>query len=103
MTDISRQTVSLDTYPCLLPKSRVQTDRITGEQTLLYPEGMLILNQTSAAIVDLCDGSHCVRDMISILAERYDADVDHIQSDVLDYLERLNSQCLLGLQGEPPS
>jgi pyrroloquinoline quinone biosynthesis protein D len=93
--------VSLEAYPRILPKARIQTDRITGERTLLYPEGVLILNPTSAAIVDLCDGSRNVRDVIGILAERYDAAISDIERDVLDYLDRLNSICLLGLHGEP--
>jgi pyrroloquinoline quinone biosynthesis protein D len=100
MTEESRPTLFPEAYPSLLSKARMQVDRITGERTLLYPEGVLILNATSAEIVDLCDGKHTVQDVVSILAERYGAPHDQIEGDILEYLQRLNSKCLLGLNGE---
>jgi hypothetical protein len=48
--------VSADSRPQLARKARLRTDRLTGETLLLYPEHGLVLNQSAAAILRLCDG-----------------------------------------------
>jgi len=49
-------TLSGDSRPRLARKARLRTDRITGETLLLYPEHGLVLNDSAAAILRLCDG-----------------------------------------------
>jgi pyrroloquinoline quinone biosynthesis protein D len=49
-------TFSGDSRPRLARKARLRTDRITGETLLLYPEHGLVLNDSAAAILRLCDG-----------------------------------------------
>lgn len=87
-------------YPCLASKARVQPDRITGQPVLLYPEGVLMLNPTGAAIVELCDGKHSTTTLITLLAERYGTPPDQITPDVMEYLERLRTKCLIELNSE---
>ena len=41
------------------------------------------MNDTGAAILELCNGSRTLGDIVAILAERYDADVS---ADVTEYL-----------------
>ena len=53
---------------------------------LLYPEGAVLLNDTGAAILELCDGSRTVSEIVTILTERYHADVS---ADVTEYLDRM--------------
>lgn len=48
--------LSADCRPHLAPKARLRTDRLTGQTLLLYPEHGLVLNQSAAAILRLCDG-----------------------------------------------
>lgn len=79
----------------LSPKARVRADKISGKPALLYPEGVLLLNPTGAAIVELCDGQHTVREMVSELAVRYNAPPDKLSRDVAQYLERLRERELL--------
>jgi pyrroloquinoline quinone biosynthesis protein D len=42
---------------------------------LLYPEGVVKVNETGAAILKLCDGIKTVADVISELNDKYTTDV----------------------------
>lgn len=80
-----------------LPRSaRVQFDAVRARPVLLYPEGMLLLNETGAAILELCDGRRTVADIAGELGQRYGADV---LSDVTAYLEQLESRELVQHDG----
>jgi len=70
-------------------------DKITGKPVLLYPEGVLLLNPTGAAIVGLCDGQHTVAEMVTELAARYNSPADRLSGDVAAYLGRLRERGLL--------
>jgi pyrroloquinoline quinone biosynthesis protein D len=84
----------------LTSKARVQTDKITGKPALLYPEGVLLLNPTGAAIVELCDGRHTVGEMMRQLAVRYGSTPDGLSQDVTAYLGRLHERGLLEIIAE---
>ena len=81
----------------LSSKARVQTDKITGKPALLYPEGVLLLNPTGAAIIELCDGQHTFAEMVTQLAERYCAPAGKLLPDVTEYLGRLRERGLVEL------
>jgi pyrroloquinoline quinone biosynthesis protein D len=63
--------------------ARLEFDRVRQRPVLLYPEGAVLLNDTGAAILELCNGQHTVRQIVSILTERYHTDVS---VDVTEYL-----------------
>jgi pyrroloquinoline quinone biosynthesis protein D len=73
-----------DSIPRLWRLARLDFDPVRQRRVLLYPEGAVLLNDTGAAILELCDGSRTVREIVVILAERYQADVS---ADVLEYLD----------------
>jgi pyrroloquinoline quinone biosynthesis protein D len=72
--------------------ARVQFDPVRQRPVLLYPEGAVLLNDTGAAILELCNGSNTVGQIVSILTERYQADVS---SDVTDYLSLMAERELI--------
>jgi pyrroloquinoline quinone biosynthesis protein D len=72
-----------DSVPKLWRMARLQFDAVRQRPVLLYPEGAVLLNDTGAAILELCDGSHTVTQIVKILSERYQADVS---TDVAEYL-----------------
>jgi pyrroloquinoline quinone biosynthesis protein D len=78
--------------PALWRLARLQFDEVRGQHVLLYPEGTMLLNDTGAAILELCDGRRSVADIAAILGERYQCDV---AADVLDYLSRLAERELI--------
>ena len=58
------------------------------------------LNEVGNRIWELCDGTHGVSQLISILATEYDAPVKIIEMDVMEVLEELQSKNLLVECGE---
>jgi pyrroloquinoline quinone biosynthesis protein D len=72
-----------DSVPKLWRMARLQFDAVRQRPVLLYPEGAVLLNDTGAAILELCDGSRTVSQIVNVLCERYQADVT---TDVMEYL-----------------
>jgi len=72
-----------ESVPKLWRMARLQFDAVRQRPVLLYPEGAVLLNDTGAAILELCDGSNTMSQIVTILSERYQADVT---TDVTEYL-----------------
>jgi pyrroloquinoline quinone biosynthesis protein D len=89
------QLPSPDMRPKLSPRARVQTDKVTGNPVVLYPEGVLMLNPTGHAIVSLCTGEVTFREIVEKLAARYKISTEEISPQVADYLNRLRERNLL--------
>ena len=75
-----------DSIPTLWRLARLDYDPVRQRHVLLYPEGTVLLNDTGAAILELCNGTHTMAQIVSILTERYQADV---AVDVAEYLEQM--------------
>ena len=86
------EALSLTDRPQLRRGVRTGTDPLSGETVLLFPEGVLIMNETAAAVVRQCDGSHSVADLMQSINEGYD---DVAVEDVLTLLRDLIAQGLL--------
>ena len=81
--------------PVLWRLARLEFDPVRQQRVLLYPEGVVLLNPTGAAILELCDGQRTVADLAAILEERYHQDV---VNDVIEYLSRLADQDLIRVE-----
>ena len=57
------------------PKYLFRWEEPQQSYVMLYPEGVVKLNETGAAILQLCDGSRTAEDIIAELNERYTTDV----------------------------
>jgi pyrroloquinoline quinone biosynthesis protein D len=53
-----------------------------GDSMLLVPEGIVSLNDTAAAALELADGSRSLEAIVTLLAERFDAPVNDVTEDV---------------------
>ena len=78
--------------PALWRLARLEFDRVRQQPVLLYPEGAVLLNQTGAQILELCDGERSIADIARILEERYHCDVT---ADVVEYLSQLEERELV--------
>jgi pyrroloquinoline quinone biosynthesis protein D len=58
-------------HPRLTPHLRLTFDRVRQQHLLLGPESVSVLNPTGAAILDLCDGSRTVTEIVTELRGRY--------------------------------
>jgi coenzyme PQQ biosynthesis protein PqqD len=81
-----------DSVPSLWRLARLQFDPVRNQRVLLYPEGVVLLNDTGAAILDLCDGKRSVGEIAGILGAQFNVDVT---ADVLEYLGGLEQQALI--------
>ena len=72
--------------PRLARLVRLHWDPVREQHVLLAPEGVLVLNQTGATILGLCDGERTVDEVVEELRGRY----NRVAGDeVRDFLSRL--------------
>ncbi len=57
--------------PKLLAKTRMRYDKVRQSHVLLLPERAVLLNSTAAEILELCDGTRTVPDVIGTLESKY--------------------------------
>jgi pyrroloquinoline quinone biosynthesis protein D len=62
--------------PRLAPHVRLTFDQARGGYVLLTPETVTLLNDTGAAILELCDGERTVGKILTELRDRYDLVAD---------------------------
>ena len=74
----------------------METDSATGKSVLLFPEGIVELNETAHEILTRCDG-RTVSEIAQVLAEEYDADLAALSSDVRETLADLRQRRLIEL------
>jgi pyrroloquinoline quinone biosynthesis protein D len=79
-------TLTPASVPSLWRLARLNFDPVRQQHVLLYPEGAIMLNESGAAILELCDGQRSVAEIARILDERYHCDV---LTDVTEYLNQL--------------
>jgi coenzyme PQQ biosynthesis protein PqqD len=84
--------LSLTDRPALRRGVRTGTDPLSDEMVLLFPEGVLLLNETAAAVIRCCDGRRSVSDIIRALTEVYD---NVAVADIVALLRDLVAQNLL--------
>ncbi len=85
-----------ETRPRLAPGVRLQMDSATGKGVLLFPEGIMELNETAQDILTRCDGQK-LNEIIRALAEEYDVDLATISADVRETLADLQRRKLVEL------
>lgn len=78
--------------PTLVRHARYRWDELRAQHQLVFPEGVLVLNESGAVIVELCDG----RRLDEIMAE-IDGRFAGVptRDEVIEFLERLAGKGLL--------
>jgi pyrroloquinoline quinone biosynthesis protein D len=64
---------------------RLQWEEAQQKHVILYPEGMVELNQSSAEILKLCDGTRTLAQIVSDLEEKFATQGLH--NDINAFLE----------------
>jgi pyrroloquinoline quinone biosynthesis protein D len=82
--------------PRLAKGVRLQNDSATGKSVLLFPEGIVELNETAHEILARCDG-RTLDEIVRALAEEYDSDVAPLAADVRETLADLHQRKLIEL------
>jgi coenzyme PQQ biosynthesis protein PqqD len=78
--------------PRLVRHARYRWDEIRQQHQLVYPEGILVLNDSGAAILRLCDG-RALEELLAALAAQFGEPPP--EADVLTFLRRLAEKGLL--------
>lgn len=76
--------LSLNSIPRLAAGYRFQWEEVQQTHVLLYPEGMVQLNDTAAAVLGLCDGKRAVKTIIEDIERDYET--EGLQDDVWQFL-----------------
>jgi pyrroloquinoline quinone biosynthesis protein D len=82
--------------PRLARGVRLQTDSASGKSVLLFPEGIVELNETAHEILVRCNGQ-TLKEIVEALAEEYDSDVAALAVDVRQTLADLQQRKLIEL------
>jgi pyrroloquinoline quinone biosynthesis protein D len=72
-----------DSVPSVAKPFRFQWEEAQDCFVLLYPEGMVKLNQAAGEILKRCDGERTVEDIISDLEEQFA--IPDLSGDVLEF------------------
>jgi pyrroloquinoline quinone biosynthesis protein D len=78
--------------PVLARHARYRWDALRRQHQLVYAEGVLVLNESGAAIVELCDG-RTTEDVMAALKDQFTE--GDPAADVRGFLDRLAGKGLL--------
>jgi pyrroloquinoline quinone biosynthesis protein D len=74
----------LPEMPRLNRRFRMQWDEVQQAHVLLYPEGMVRLNRSAAEILQCCNGTTTVDDIVAQLERKFNA--SGLRNDIVDLL-----------------
>jgi coenzyme PQQ biosynthesis protein PqqD len=78
--------------PVLARGARYRWDGLRRQHQLVFPEGVLVLNETAAAVVRLCDG-RSTEELVAALEGEFPG--AYPAGDVAEFLQRLARKGLL--------
>ncbi|MCI0667609.1 MAG: pyrroloquinoline quinone biosynthesis peptide chaperone PqqD [Methylococcaceae bacterium] len=78
-------TLADDSVFAVSPMHRLQWEEVQQRDVLLYPEGMVELNRSSAEILKLCDGTRTLDKIVSELEGKFST--SGLTDDVREFLE----------------
>lgn len=64
---------------------RLQWEEAQQKYVILYPEGMVELNQSSAEILKLCDGAHTSAQIVAELEAQFET--SDLSNDIHNFLD----------------
>ncbi|MEO1887984.1 MAG: pyrroloquinoline quinone biosynthesis peptide chaperone PqqD, partial [Methyloprofundus sp.] len=67
------------------PMHRLQWEEVQQKDVILYPEGMVELNQSSAEILKLCDGTRNLDQIVTDLEEKFST--TDLKNDITSFLD----------------
>ena len=76
--------IQVDNAIQLSPTYRLQWEEAQNMFVLLYPEGLVELNQSSAEILQVCDGKNALADIVSTLEKKFDT--SGLENDITNFL-----------------
>jgi pyrroloquinoline quinone biosynthesis protein D len=78
-------TINPDIPLSFSPQNRLQWEEAQNKYVILYPEGLVELNQSSAEILKLCDGQHNLAQIVSELETKFET--SGLTNDITHFIE----------------
>ena len=85
----NRPVLTPDSIPALPRHVQLRFDKVRERWVILAPEKVLVPDDISVEVLQLCDGVRAIIDVVAVLAAKYAADPDLIQADCLTLLQEL--------------
>ena len=82
--------IDLDARPRIASLFRLQWEAVQNAWVLLYPEGMVKLNQSAGEILRRCDGVRSVAEVVADLEQAFAT--TGLEADVIAFLELARKQ-----------
>lgn len=76
-------------FPKLAPKGRLKFDKVRGKHLLLLPEKVVVLNETAASILTLCNGNETVHSITEKLRMSLRRNRSETETDALPDFEKM--------------
>ena len=83
-------TIGLEATPRVSKRFRLQWEEAQQAWVLLYPEGMVKLNQSAGEILRRCDGARSVTELVADLEQAFAT--AGLEADVIAFLELARKQ-----------
>jgi pyrroloquinoline quinone biosynthesis protein D len=89
--------------PKLAAKARLKFDKVREQHLLLLPEKVVVLNETAASILTLCDGSQSVINITETIKNSLQTDTEAMitgslpdlklmEADIVEFLREMEDQ-----------
>ncbi|WML50261.1 pyrroloquinoline quinone biosynthesis peptide chaperone PqqD [Neobacillus sp. PS3-34] len=86
--------ILVTSYPKLAAKARLKFDKVRGKHLLLLPEKVVVMNETAASILILCDGSLAVHNIVGKIRDSLQAGTESIEAEPLPDLKTMEGDIL---------
>ena len=90
--------IDTNTVVSISPGLRLQFEKAQDTWVLLYPEGMVKLNQSASEIMQRCDGKRKLSDVVELLEK--DFEQTGLEPDVLSFVQHALEQKWVELRNE---
>lgn len=85
------ESTELNAIPRISHPYRLQWEKAQNAHVLLYPEGMVKLNDSAGHVLTRCDGKRTVSAVIAELSQAF-PEAEDIDKDIIDFLADAHSQ-----------
>lgn len=82
----------LNKKPSIQKFYRFQWEKAQNCYVLLYPEGVIKLNESAGVILNLCNGKNTVKNIISELSVKFEENESDIKQDIIGFIEQAIKQ-----------
>lgn len=91
MANLAENAVKTTDTPRFRRGFRFQWEPAQNGHVLLYPEGMVKLNESAGAVLSEIDGQRSVQDIVAALQSTF-PHADALEDDVIEFLEHARQQ-----------